>query len=247
MKKICLALIMGWLVNLVPVLSQVESQWRGPDRTGIYAGETLMDNWPEEGPQGLWTAGGLGEGFSSVAVTKDRVYVTGLIKGDGVLFAFDIDGKTLWKSTYGKEWSGSHPGARTTPTVVGNRIYVMSAFGLISCFDKAGKIVWTKDLARRLGAKNLEWGMTKSAPWWTAAPIYCTPGGKDVMAAALNRHDGKTIWTAQGKGGNFRLLFSPADRTRWPETPHHHDSEIGGGNRCGFRRVPLASIPCDGL
>ncbi len=199
MKKICLALIMGWLVNLVPVLSQVESQWRGPHRDGIYPNETLLKLWSEDGPPLEWTAEGLGEGYSSPAVTGDRIYVTGMIKGEGFLFAFHKEGKALWTASYGREWNGSHPGARTTPTVVGSRIYLMSAVGLVVCFDGDGKTVWSKDLIKEFGAKNLQWGMTESL-LIEGERVFCTPGGSNAMVVALDRNSGKTIWQTKGNG-----------------------------------------------
>ncbi len=199
MKKICLALIMGWLLNLMPVLGQVDSQWRGPNRDGIYPKETLAKQWPEDGPPLVWTAEGLGEGYSSPAVTGGRVYVTGMIKGEGFLYVFDNAGKALWNSSYGREWNGSHPGARTTPTVVGNRIYLMSALGLVVCFDQDGKIVWSKDLIKEFGAKNLQWGMTESL-LVEGERVFCTPGGSKAMVAALDRETGKTIWQTNGNG-----------------------------------------------
>jgi outer membrane protein assembly factor BamB len=193
-----LFLLLG-LIGAASVSGQIDSQWRGPFRTGAYPGERLLDSWPEEGPRLLWSAEGLGEGFSSAAVTENRIYVTGLIQSEGFLFAFDKEGKLLWKSSYGKEWSGSHPGARTTPTVVADRIYVMSAFGLVSCFDTAGKAVWTRDLAGDFGARNLEWGMTESL-LVDGDRVFCTPGGREAMIAALDRHSGKILWSVKGNG-----------------------------------------------
>ena len=104
--------ILGSLVVLflgTAAFAQVDSQWRGPYRTGIYPNEKLLDSWPEGGPNLVWSAEGLGDGYSSPAVTADRVYLTGLISGEGWLFAYDKDGQLLWKSSYGIDWSGSHP------------------------------------------------------------------------------------------------------------------------------------------
>ncbi len=199
MKKICSILFVVLLLNLMPVLGQVDSQWRGLNRDGIYPDETLVKQWPEDGPPLEWTAEGLGEGYSSPAVTGDRIYVTGMIKGEGFLFAFDTGGKALWTSSYGREWNGSHPGARTTPTVVGNRIYLLSAVGLVVCFDRDGKIVWSKDLIKEFGAKNLQWGMTESL-LVEGERVFCTPGGSKAMVAALDRNSGETIWQTKGNG-----------------------------------------------
>lgn len=220
MKKI---LIAAWLFVGVHVLfsfGQIDSQWRGPNRDGVYPNETLLKKWPASGPNLLWTFDGLGEGYSSAAVTSDRVYMTGMTEGKGYLFAFDMTGKLLWKSHYGQEWDDGHPGARTTPTVVGNRIYLMSAEGLCLCFDTDGKKVWFIDLTADFKARNLKWGMTESL-LVDGNRVFCTPGGPDVMMVILDRHTGKTITKIKGNGemsaycspvivkhGNLRLLLT---------------------------------------
>jgi outer membrane protein assembly factor BamB len=222
-EKMKNSLIMMWLILCVSVLfsfGQIDSQWRGPNRDGVYPNERLLKKWPADGPKLLWTANGLGEGHSSAAVTSDRVYMTGMTAGKGYLFAFDMNGKLLWKSHYGPEWNDGHDGARTTPTVVGNRIYVMSAEGLCVCFDTNGEKKWHVYLMKDFKARNLKWGMTESL-LVDGDRVFCTPGGPDVMMAALDRHTGKTIWKIKGNGeksaycspcivkhGNLRLLLT---------------------------------------
>ncbi|MFW5831493.1 MAG: hypothetical protein ACOCVA_04530, partial [Prolixibacteraceae bacterium] len=49
------------------------SQWRGPNRDGIYNETGLLKEWPEEGPAMLWSHAGLGYGHSSVAVANQKV------------------------------------------------------------------------------------------------------------------------------------------------------------------------------
>jgi outer membrane protein assembly factor BamB len=179
--------------------SDVLSQWRGPQRDGKYPDEKLLQSWPENGPMLLWKTGGLGEGYSSPAVTTKAVYVTALIEGKGVLFAFDHNGKPLWNVTYGLEWAKDHPGARSTPTVVDDKIYLVSGMGSVVCISTAGKIVWTVDMTKQFGAINLMWGITES-PLVIGDRIYCTPGSPTTMLAALNRQTGETIWQCKGNG-----------------------------------------------
>jgi outer membrane protein assembly factor BamB len=200
MKKI-LAVITLLFVGLsgAMVYGQVESQWRGPNRDGVYPNESLRNAWPDDGPEEIWTVDGLGDGYSSAAVTEDRVYLTGMTKGEGFLYAFDLEGKPVWKSSYGPEWNGSRPGARTTPTVVGNRIYLMSAKGKAVCLSTDGEKIWSVDLVKQFGARNLQWGMTESL-LVDGDRVFCTPGGRKVSIVALNRHTGKTIWEIEADG-----------------------------------------------
>lgn len=186
---------------------QIESQWRGPNRDGFYPGENLLKAWPEQGPEEMWSVKGLGEGYSSAAVTEDRVYLTGMTKGEGFLYAFDLEGNPVWKTSYGPEWDGSRPGARTTPTVVGERIYLMSAMGQVVCMSTDGEKIWSVDLMSRFGARNLQWGMTESL-LVDGERVFCTPGGKKVTIAALDRHSGDTIWKIEA-GGDTSGYCSP--------------------------------------
>jgi hypothetical protein len=174
---------MVWLiigVNAVLSFGQIDSQWRGPNRDGVYPNETLLKKWAADGPKLLWSADGLGEGYSSAAVTANRVYITGMTEGRGYLTAFDISGVMVWKSTYGPEWDDGHDGSRTTPTVVGDRIYLMSAEGLCVCFDTGGKRKWFVDLMGKYKARNLKWGMTESV-LVDGDRVFCTAGAADVM------------------------------------------------------------------
>jgi len=189
-------LIIFFVTNLI---GQVDSEWRGPDRDGIYSGEKLLKKWPAEGPKVLWSFENLGEGYSSAAVTKDRVYATGMTDAKGYLYAFDLKGKLLWKNEYGREWAESYPGARTTPTVVGDRIYLMSAFAEVICLDTNGKNIWSVDLIAKYDARNLRWGFTESL-LVDGDRVFCTPGAANAMFMALNRHTGELIWKTKGNG-----------------------------------------------
>jgi hypothetical protein len=101
-------------------------QWRGPDHDGCYPEENLLKSWAEEGPDILWDIEGVGDGFSSVTVHKGIAYVSG--KKDSIEFLTAIDGKgnELWQLPYGLACRQSFPETRGTPTIEGNRIYVIS-------------------------------------------------------------------------------------------------------------------------
>ena len=197
MRKIGLFLILFAIVTAAA--GEVSSLWRGPQRDGHYHGEKLLKIWPQDGPKLLWKADGLGEGFSSPAVTADAVYVTALIDSRGWLFRFDRDGKQIWKMSYGGEWKDGYPGARTTPTVVDDKIYLISGVGVVVCVGTDGKMVWSVDMIKQFGGRNIEWGITES-PLVVGDRVFCTPGGSSTLMAALDRMTGKTIWQCKGNG-----------------------------------------------
>jgi len=173
-------------------------QFRGPNRDGKSAETGLLKKWPEGGPKQLWSVEGLGIGFSSVAVAKGFVYTTGMIEGEGFLFAYDLAGNLKWKQSYGPEWTGSYKGTRTTPTVDGNRVYVFSGTGVMVCFEaRTGRKIWEVNTLEKFEGKNIRWGMSGS-PLIDGDKVYCTPGGKKGIMVALDKMTGETIWATSG-------------------------------------------------
>jgi hypothetical protein len=67
-------------------------QWRGPHRDGVSSEGGLLPSWPKDGPRLLWRIDGLGRGWSSPIVVGRRLYVTGDMGDDLVVFAFHTSG-----------------------------------------------------------------------------------------------------------------------------------------------------------
>lgn len=173
-------------------------QFRGPTRDGKSAETGLLKKWPEDGPELLWSVDGLGIGFSSVAIADGSIYPTGMLDGEGSLFAYDLAGNLKWKESYGPEWTGSHKGTRTTPTVDSERIYVFSGTGKMVCFNaRTGEKIWQVDTLKEFDGKNIRWGMSGS-PLIDGDKVYCTPGGTKGTIVALDKMTGKTIWATTG-------------------------------------------------
>ena len=175
-------------------------QWRGPHRDGISRETNLLPQWPEDGPDELWSADGLGQGYATVAVSGDLVYTTGIADGQGHLFVFRADGTPVSKTAYGKDsvQGKGYPGARSTPTVVAGRIFVMTGFGVVNCFDqKTLRRLWQVDTFERFGGRQINWEIAESL-LVHGDLVICTPGGADALLAALNVADGRTVWTTKG-------------------------------------------------
>lgn len=173
-------------------------QFRGINRDGISPEKGLLQEWPQQGPKLIWkTKEDLGEGHSSAAVANKRIFTTGMIKGEGVLFAFNLRGELLWKQNYGPEWKNAWPGSRSTPTVKGEKIYVFSGVGRLICFStEEGKILWSRNLAAEYQGIKTEWGWAES-PLIFDDKVICTPAGPKATMVALNRHTGKSVWASE--------------------------------------------------
>ena len=191
------------LVVLLAILTTtaLAADWpgfRGADRTGISKEKGLLKKWPEGGPKETWSVKGLGGGFASVAIADGLIYTTGMDKNNlGTLFAFDLDGKPVWSQQYGPEWKGSHRGTRTTPTIDGDRIYIMSGHGAVACYDaKSGKPKWQVNTLEKFKGKNIKWGISESV-LIDGKKLICTPGGKNGSVVALDKMTGETIWTSK--------------------------------------------------
>jgi outer membrane protein assembly factor BamB len=193
------------LFLLIPFLIQCQrapeiSQWRGPNRDGFYPDKNLLKAWPEEGPELIWQYDSLGKGYTTVAVTAEKVYTTGTFDSTSYIFAFDHSGELLWKNEYGLAWMVNFPGARSTPLVYGDLGYLLSGRGKLVCFDADdGTIVWTKDLYKDFGAVELKFGMTENL-MIDDGKLFCTPGGEEFNVVALNPESGDMIWKSKALG-----------------------------------------------
>ena len=196
MKKMFFALIFG--IIILPLQGQIE--WRN-NRTGIYNETGLMKSWAEEGPEMLWYFDGLGDGYSSVAIANEKIYVTGKTDGTGSLFVFDMNGSLLHKKEYGSEWNGNYHGARTTPVINDGKLYIVSGTGYIVCYDKETlNVVWQMNFLENFESRNIRWGFNET-PLIVGDKLILTPGGNVHNIVALNKNDGSLIWSSRGEGG----------------------------------------------
>lgn len=182
------------------VNAQDISQWRGPSRSGIYYETGLQRKWPLSGPKLTWHFDQLGAGFGSAAVTSSGVFITGMEDATGFVYSLDHQGKLRWKKEYGREWDGGQAGARATPLVINDKLYLISAYGKLVCMSCTdGKILWSIDFMKQYDARNTEWGIVENLVY-DGNTIYCVPGGRDANILALDRNTGKIIWKSKGSG-----------------------------------------------
>ena len=174
-------------------------QWRGPERNGISRETGLATQWPPSGPPVVWSASNVGAGYGSMAVSGARVFVQGLRKNESVVTSLNrADGKVVWTRAIGTSQDNDRgPGPRGTPTVDGDRLYVLTENGdLAALRAQDGSVLWQRNILRDFGARNIPWLISES-PLIDGNNVIVTPGGRNAGMAALDKMTGKTVWVAK--------------------------------------------------
>ena len=173
-------------------------QFRGPNRDGKFPEKGLLKAWPEGGPPVAWVATGIGQGYATPSVVGDTIYVPGMQGTAGYLFALGLDGSIKGKYAYGEESQDKQAaGPRSGPTIDGDRLYLISGLGVVTCFKlPACEIVWQVDALKQFKGKMITWTIAES-PLVVDDKLVCTPGGPGASVVALDKMTGKTVWTSK--------------------------------------------------
>jgi outer membrane protein assembly factor BamB len=200
MNKLQIFLFM-LVISASSISAQSFNNWRGPVRDGHYPDKGLLKQWPESGPEMLWVYENLGIGFSSPVVANGKIYVTGMEGDMGYIYILSSKGVLENKFPYGKEDTGNYPGARSTPTIAGNLMYMAASQGEFVCMDlNTGSKKWSVNLFNDLDGINIRWGFTENIVI-DGDMVFISPGGKKHNIVALNRHTGAIIWANDEKDG----------------------------------------------
>ena len=190
------------------------------DRTNKSKETGLLKKWPEKGPQLLWTASGLGDGYSGVSVSGGTVYTAGSKEKTNTVFAFNTAGKLLWQTKAGKAWEASsafaraYHGTRGTPAIDNGIAYYLSDAGMLVALDaKSGAEKWSVNLREKYNADTPMFGYSES-PLIDGGKLYAAPYGGDVTAVCLDKNSGKVIWESPAvKGTAGYTSFVIADNS----------------------------------
>lgn len=189
----------GVAANATSVPRAYWTDFRGPNRDGIYKETPLITSWPAGGLKPLWRQP-IGGGYSSFVVAGGTAYTIEQRRGNEVVAAYDVrSGRELW--THGwpaffQESMGGD-GPRATPTWHEGRLYALGATGEFRCLDAAtGKVLWQKNILKDSNASNIMWGMANS-PLVVDDKVIVTPGGRSGRSVvAYNKLTGERIWAS---------------------------------------------------
>jgi len=181
-------------------------QWQGPERNAISSESGLMKEWPADGPKLLWRMDTLGGGYSAPAVADGRMYGMSNRGEDEVVWSLsEENGEEVWATSLGpacKEGgSQANEGPDCTPTVDGDRLYVIGAGGTLACLQVSdGKVVWKRDFVKDFGGVMPRWRYSES-PLIDGDKVICTPGADEATMLALDKTTGDVIWQTKVPDG----------------------------------------------
>ena len=177
-------------------------QWQGPDRNAISKETRLLQEWPSDGPPLAWRIEGLGGGDSTPSIAGGKIFGMSNRGDKEVVWAIsEKDGKELWTTPLGdavkQRMPQSKEGPGCTPTVDGDRLYVLGMGGRLACLKvNDGGIIWQRSLTEDFGGAVPMWSYRES-PLVDGDKVICTPGGPDALIVALDKVTGKTIWQSK--------------------------------------------------
>ena len=179
--------------------TSLSSQWRSQNGDGVFDETGLLKEWPADGPQLLWKYEGLGDGFTSAIISKNKLYVTGLSGDNLMLYVLDLNGRLLTKKELTEEWKQGREGPRSTVRINDGKLYLYTAFGKLFCMDEATlEEVWKKDVLLDFDGQNIPWGLCES-PLIVGEKLFISPGGAINNMIALNKNTGELLWSSSGE------------------------------------------------
>jgi outer membrane protein assembly factor BamB len=194
-------------------------QWRGPNRDGTSTETGLLQKWPDGGPKKLWTATGLGGGYSTPSIANGLIYGMGKFGGDParkkgsggtehIWARNEKDGSPAWSTPIAEGANvGYSEGGRSTPTVARGKVYAVAPGGELVCLDaKTGKEIWRKNYVKDFGGSVQSWGFSESV-LVDGDAVIATPGSARAAMVKLNADTGAEIWSAAvsnpGRAGGY--------------------------------------------
>ncbi|MBI1788764.1 MAG: PQQ-like beta-propeller repeat protein [Acidobacteria bacterium] len=197
-------------------------EWRGKGRAGVWTETGILEKFPDSGLKVRWRTP-VRTGFAGPAVAAGRVYVTDFspvrnTKGiERVQCLDEKTGAVLWTRDWESDYIGLMQtyavGPRATPTVDGDRVFVVGAKGALLCLDaRTGQVLWQKDYVRDYRTDVPTWGMT-GAPIVDGERVIALVGGRpDALVIAFDKKSGKELWRAlpseEGEPGYCQMILT---------------------------------------
>ena len=210
MKHLKAASFLLILAITSPATAEDWPEWRGRGRLGVWTETDILESFPAGGLEYTWRTP-IRAGYAGPSVADGRVFVTDFQAGEGMTgteraLALDEEtGAILWTREWPVDYAGLQPtyaiGPRATPTVDGDRVYVLGAKGALLCLAvETGETRWEKDFVEDYRTRVPTWGMA-GAPIVEGDLLIAIVGGDDdALVVAFDKRTGREVWRAVDTG-----------------------------------------------
>jgi len=152
----------------------------------------------------------VGEGHASPVVAGGRVYLHSRIEDEEVMSCIDLDsGKLIWRqgneALYEMNGAarGHGKGPKATPAVAGESVIGVGITGIISCYNRAGTLMWRRRFWEEYPQRAPLYG-TAASPLIDGELLYAHVGGHDGGAlVAIWMADGSVRWRWEEDGPGY--------------------------------------------
>lgn len=173
------------------------SDFRGARRDGVYEGAALSFDWTINPPRELWRQP-VGGGYASFVVSQGNAYTIEQRRKKEAIVCYEIaTGREIWAKDYDASFEETlgGDGPRATPTIAGDRLYVLGAQGHLHCLDRVtGQVLWQHSILHEYQQENLSWGLAGS-PLVIDGKVLVTNSGKPGPSVlAFDASSGKLVW-----------------------------------------------------
>ena len=141
-------------------------QWRGPNQDGSSDEKNLPEKFSKT-ENVKWAAPLPGLSASVPAVWGDSVFVTAPVLSEEKFYGICLDSKTgkeRWRKALasGTRWDKASNLASPSPVTDGKHVWFLFATGDMTCFDFAGKEVWSRSITKTHGNFGTQWTYSSS-------------------------------------------------------------------------------------
>ncbi|HUF60432.1 MAG TPA: PQQ-binding-like beta-propeller repeat protein [Verrucomicrobiales bacterium] len=183
--------------------------WRGPHHDGVWnSPASFPESFPGEGLPTVWRQA-IGGGYSGITISEGRVFTLDRPEGreEERVLCFSLEtGAPLWEHRYSADYGdldyGSGP--RASVTLSEGRAYALGATGQLHCLEaSSGRLLWSVDTPKELGARQPTWGFAASPLVWRDLLILHLGAEPDGCYVALDRLSGAPRWRSGSDAAGY--------------------------------------------
>ena len=181
----------------------VTHDWKnflGPTFDCKSAETKLLKKFPKAGPQIVWELT-TGNGYASPSIQGDYLVYPHRVRNEIIVECLHPrTGKKYWQYIYDTDYQdryGYSNGPRCSPIMDGDRVYVQSVEGRLTCLKlTTGQVIWERHLNKEFKVRQDFFG-TASTPLLQGDTLVVNVGAPTgPCVVGINKLSGKVVWHA---------------------------------------------------